>query len=74
MHGDALNRAPAANQRRSQRLRSVCGGKKNEQRREREIAAVGCECSEACEDVMQEQGVSKILTINLNDMAKELKI
>ena len=23
---------------------------------------------------MQEQGVSKILTINLNDMAKELKI
>ena len=28
----------------------------------------------ACEDDMQEQGVSKILTINLNDMAKELKI
>ncbi len=27
-----------------------------------------------CDDVMQEQGVSKILTINLNDMAKELKI
>ena len=68
MHGDALNRVPAANQ------RSVCGGKKDEQRREREIAAGGCECSEACEDVMQEQGVSKILTINLNDMAKELKI
>ena len=30
---------------------------------------------EACDDVtMQKQGVSKILTINLNDMAKELKI
>ena len=29
----------------------------------------------ACDDAaMQEQGVSKILTINLNDMAKELKI
>ena len=28
-----------------------------------------------CDDAtMQEQGVSKILTINLNDMAKELKI
>ena len=27
-----------------------------------------------CNDDMQEQGVSKILTINLNDMAKELKI
>ena len=29
----------------------------------------------ACDDAaMQEQGVSKILTINLNDMAKEFKI
>ena len=28
----------------------------------------------ACDDAMQEQGVSKILTINLNDMAKELNI
>ncbi|MBM6850519.1 hypothetical protein H9X91_03585 [Oscillibacter valericigenes] len=29
----------------------------------------------ACDDAaMQEQGVSKILTINLNDMARELKI
>ena len=27
-----------------------------------------------CDDDMQEQGVSKILTINLNDMAKELNI
>ena len=27
-----------------------------------------------CIDDMQEQGVSKVLTINLNDMAKELKI
>ena len=27
-----------------------------------------------CDDDMQEQGVSKILTINLNDMAKELDI
>ena len=30
--------------------------------------------SRLCGDDMQEQGVSKILTINLNDMAKELKI
>ena len=29
----------------------------------------------ACDDAaMQEQGVSKILTINLNDMAKDLNI
>ena len=27
-----------------------------------------------CVDDMQEQGVSKILTINMNDMAKELNI
>ena len=65
MHGD---RAPAANQ------QSVCGGRKDEQRSEREITVGGFEGYEACEDVMQEQGVSKILTINLNDMAKELKI
>ena len=33
------------------------------------------EASGLCDDAaMQEQGVSKILTINLNDMAKELKI
>ena len=33
------------------------------------------ERSGLCDDAaMQEQGVSKILTINLNDMAKELKI
>ena len=33
------------------------------------------EHSGLCDGVtMQEQGVSKILTINLNDMAKELKI
>ena len=33
------------------------------------------EHSGLCDDAaMQEQGVSKILTINLNDMAKELKI
>ena len=33
------------------------------------------EPSGLCDDAaMQEQGVSKILTINLNDMAKELKI
>ncbi|WP_302634576.1 hypothetical protein [uncultured Dysosmobacter sp.] len=32
------------------------------------------ERSRLCGDDMQEQGVSKILTINLNDMAKELKI
>ena len=32
------------------------------------------ELSGLCDDDMQEQGVSKILTINLNDMAKELKI
>ena len=33
------------------------------------------EHSGLCNDAaMQEQGVSKILTINLNDMAKELKI
>ena len=31
-------------------------------------------CSGLCGDDMQEQGVSKILTINLNDMARELKI
>ena len=68
MHGDAPDRAPAANQ------RSVCGGKKEEQRSEGEITAGGFERYGACEDDMQEQGVSKILTINLNDMAKELKI
>ncbi len=32
------------------------------------------ESSGLCDDVMQEQGVSKILSINLNDMAKELKL
>ena len=33
------------------------------------------EHSGLCDDAaMQEQGVSKILTINLNDMARELKI
>ena len=32
------------------------------------------ELSGLCDDGMQEQGVSKILTINLNDMEKELKI
>ena len=32
------------------------------------------ELSGLCDDDMQEQGVSKILTSNLNDMAKELKI
>ena len=32
------------------------------------------ERSRLCGDDMQEQGVSKILTINLNDMAKELNI
>ena len=47
---------------------------KDEQRSEREITAGGFEGYVACEDVMQEQGVSKILTINLNDMEKELKI
>ena len=47
---------------------------KDEQRSEREIAAGGFEGCIACEDVIQEQGVSKILTIDLNDMAKELNI
>ena len=32
------------------------------------------ELSGLCDDDMQEQGVSQILTINLNDMEKELKI
>ena len=32
------------------------------------------EVSGLCDDDMQEQGVSKILTINMNDMVKELNI
>ena len=32
------------------------------------------EQSGLCGDDMQEQGVSKVLTINMNDLAKELKI
>ena len=32
------------------------------------------ELSGLCGDDMQEQGVSKVLTINMNDLAKELKI
>ncbi|QUO38293.1 hypothetical protein KFE19_01850 [Dysosmobacter sp. Marseille-Q4140] len=32
------------------------------------------EDSGLCDDAMQEQGISKILTINMNDLAKELKI
>ena len=35
---------------------------------------VETESNGLCDDDMQEQGVSKILTINLNDMAKELNI
>ena len=46
----------------------------DEQRRERALPVRHGEGYKACEDVMQEQGVSKILAVNLNDMAKELKI
>jgi len=67
MHGDIPKGLP------SEPSASGSDGKKDEQRREREVAADGRERFEACEDG-QEQGVSKILTINLNDMAKELKI
>jgi hypothetical protein len=64
------SRAPDANQ------RSVCGGKKEEQGSGRSFRRKAeTELSGLCDDAaMQEQGVSKILTINLNDMAKELKI
>ena len=52
-------------------------------RREEEAQGSGCSFRQRAEtkrsvlcadDTMQEQGVSKILTINLNDMAKELEI
>ena len=52
---------------------AACGeeeqGSANSFRRQAET-----ELSGLCDDDMQEQGISKILTINLNDMAKELKI
>ena len=49
---------------------------KEEQRRESEFRPGGRnEGCGACDNAtVQEQGVSKILTIHLNDMAKELKI
>ena len=34
----------------------------------------GPEQSGLCDDDMQEQGVSRILTLNLNEVEKELKI
>ena len=36
--------------------------------------AAETESNGLCADVMQEQGVSKVLTINMNDLADELKI
>ncbi|WP_298021935.1 hypothetical protein [uncultured Dysosmobacter sp.] len=55
----------------AKRVRWEEGGAREQTKFSPEAETQGCGL---CDDVMQEQGVSKILTINLNDMAKELKI
>ena len=52
----------------------VSGGRGDARERTKFSAQPETKCSGLCGDDMQEQGVSKILTINLNDMARELKI
>ena len=52
----------------------VSVGRGDARKRTKFLAQPETECSGLCGDDMQEQGVSKILTINLNDMARELKI
>ena len=49
-------------------------GKGGARERARFLPEAETKLSGLCDDEMQEQGVSKILTINLNDMAKELNI
>ena len=54
---------------------AVSVGKGGAREREQFSPSAETERSGLCDDAaMQEQGVSKILTINLNNMAKELKI
>ena len=67
LHGDILKGFP------SEPSASGSDGKKDEQRREREVAAGGRERSKACEDA-QEQGVSKLLRLDLNQMEEYLGI
>ena len=63
------NRAPAETQ------RSGFGGKRRSSGESEFRPGGRNEGCGACDNAtVQEQGVSKILTINLNDMAKELKI
>ena len=65
----APNRAPAETQ------RSGFGGKRRSSGESEFRPGGRNEGCGACDNAtVQEQGVSKILTINLNDMAKELKI
>ena len=54
---------------------AVSVGNGGAREREQFSPSAETERSGLCDDAaMQEQGVSKILTINLNDMAKELNI
>lgn len=65
----APNRVPAETQ------RSGFGGKRRSSGESEFRPGGRNEGCGACDNAtVQEQGVSKILTINLNDMAKELKI
>ena len=51
------------------------GGKRRSKGAAGGFASGGNGGSGLCDDAaMQEQGISKILTINMNDLAKELKI
>ena len=66
---ELVNRAPAEAQ------RSGFGGKRRSSGESEFRPGGRNEGCGACDNAtVQEQGVSKILTINLNDMAKELKI
>ena len=68
MHGDAPTGLPP------QTSEAFAVGKGGARERHASCPTGREKRSGLCDDAMQEQGVSKILTINLNDMAKELKI
>ena len=68
MHGDAPTGFPP------KLSEAVLVGRGGARERTQLSPQAEAKCGGLCDDDMQEQGVSKILTINLNDMAKELNI
>ena len=68
MHGDALKGLPP------QPNEVGAVGRGGARERTKFSPKAETEVSGLCDDDMQEQGVSKILTINMNDMVKELNI